>query len=120
MMQGEPATQPSRGLFQTFATRVRRPAWDNAELDELLNLPWDDPRRPNAEYCFERAIQVAGKQQAMSLELRATMSLCRLWMRQDKHRQAHQKLSALYKWFSEGFNTADLREAKTLLSSLAE
>ena len=117
LMQNEPQTQPSRGLFQAFTSRVRRPSWDNVELDELLNLPWDDPRRPSAEYCFERAIQVAEKQQAKSLELRATISLCRLWIRQDKRRQAQQKLSALYKWFSEGFDTQDLRDAKSLLNS---
>jgi predicted ATPase len=72
-----------------------------------------------AEECFWKAIEIAQKQQAKSLELRAVMSLARLWQQQGKHREAHTMLSAIYNWFTEGFDTKDLQEAKALLDSLA-
>jgi predicted ATPase len=71
-----------------------------------------------AETCFLKAIEVARKQQAKSLELQAVMSLSRLWQRQGKHRAAHTMLSEIYNWFTEGFDTKDLQEAKTLLENL--
>ena len=55
----------------------------------------------------------------MSLELRATMSLCRLWQQQGKTADAHQLLAGIYGWFTEGFETGDLREAKALLEALS-
>jgi predicted ATPase len=61
---------------------------------------------------------VARAQQAKSLELRAATSLSRLWRRQGKHAAAHDLLAPVYGWFTEGFNTADLREAKALLEAL--
>jgi predicted ATPase len=70
-----------------------------------------------AEACFLKAIDVARQQQAKSLELRATMSLARLWQ-QGKHDEAHSVLSAVYNWFTEGFDTKDLQEAKALLDGL--
>jgi predicted ATPase len=72
-----------------------------------------------AEDCFLKAIEIAQKQQAKSLELRATMSLARLWQSQGKGREAHQMLSEIYDWFSEGFDTKDLQEAKVLLEELS-
>jgi predicted ATPase len=71
------------------------------------------------ESCFQRALAVARQQQAKSLELRAAMSLSRLWQQQGKQAQAHELLSAIYAWFSEGFDTRDLQQAKALLASLA-
>jgi predicted ATPase len=71
-----------------------------------------------AEACFLKAIDIARRQSAKSLELRATMSLARLCQRQGKHHEAHRMLSEIYNWFTEGFDTKDLREAKTLLESL--
>jgi predicted ATPase len=62
---------------------------------------------------------VARRQQAKSLELRAAMSMSRLWQRQGKHTEAHQLLAEVYGWFTEGFDTADLQEAKTLLAALS-
>jgi predicted ATPase len=71
-----------------------------------------------AETCFQHALDVARQQQAKSLELRAAMSLSRLWQRQGKRAEAHALLADIYNWFTEGFDTADLQEAKTLLVEL--
>jgi class 3 adenylate cyclase/predicted ATPase len=78
-----------------------------------------DPQS-EAEVCFLKAIEIACKQQAKSLELRASMSLARLWRQQGKAKQAHKRLSEIYGWFTEGFDTKDLQEAKALLDELAE
>ena len=69
------------------------------------------------ESCFQHALDVARRQQAKSLELRAAMSLTRLWQNQGKSTQARELLAEVYEWFTEGFDTADLKEAKTLLLS---
>jgi predicted ATPase len=71
-----------------------------------------------AEACFLKAIDIARTQQAKSLELRATVSLARLWQSQGKHHAARNTLSAIYNWFTEGFDTKDLQEAKALLEEL--
>jgi predicted ATPase len=71
-----------------------------------------------AEKCFLKAIEIAQKQQAKSLELRATVSLARLWQSHGKHPAARDMLSAIYHWFTEGFDTKDLQEAKGLLEDL--
>jgi predicted ATPase len=63
---------------------------------------------------------VARQQQAKSLELRATMSLCRLWQQQGKAEDARQLLAGIYDWFTEGFGTGDLQEAAALLKSLTD
>ena len=72
-----------------------------------------------AEECFHKAIEIARQQQAKSLELRATTSLARLWQQRGKQKDAHQMLVEIYGWFTEGFDTADLQEAKALLAELA-
>jgi predicted ATPase len=72
-----------------------------------------------AEESLQQALAVARHQQAKSLELRAAMSLGRLWQRQRKTAQARQLLAAVYAWFTEGFDTADLQEAKALLEQWA-
>ncbi len=71
-----------------------------------------------AEACFHKAIEIARKQQAKSLELRAVMSLSRLWQQQGKKKEAHEMLVEIYGWFTEGFDTKDLQEAKALLEEL--
>ena len=71
-----------------------------------------------AEACFQKALDVARHQQAKSLQLRASTSLARLWQRQKKQVEAHELLSEIYNWFTEGFGTNDLQEAKTLLKEL--
>lgn len=80
-------------------------------------LGQDDPEQ--AEQEFRRALNIARKQEAKSLELRAGMSLARLWQSQGKHEEAHQLLSGIYNWFTEGFGTADLQEANALLEKLS-
>jgi len=72
-----------------------------------------------AEECFQKALDIARRQQAKSLELRGSMSLGRLWQQQRKQEEAHHLLAEIYYWFTEGFDTADLKEAKTLLEELA-
>jgi adenylate cyclase len=71
------------------------------------------------ETCFRQALDVARHQQAKSLELRAAISLSRLWQRQGKRAEARQLLAEIYAWFTEGFDTADLQQAKRLLEELA-
>ncbi len=73
-----------------------------------------------AEACFLKAIEIAQKQQAKSLELHATVSLARLWRTQGKQHAACNMLAAVYNWFTEGFDTVDLKEAKALLEELGQ
>jgi predicted ATPase len=72
-----------------------------------------------AEACFRQAISLARRQSAKSLELRAVMSLCRLWQHQGKRAAARQILKEIYSWFTEGFHTPDLQEAQVLLEALS-
>ena len=73
-----------------------------------------------AEACFQKALAVARHQSAKSLELRAVMSVSRLWQSRGKKAEAQQLLAEIYGWFTEGFDTKDLQEAKALLAELAE
>jgi predicted ATPase len=77
------------------------------------------PDGTQAEACFQQALAIARRQQARSWELRAAMSLARLWQQQGKQGEARQLLEEVYGWFTEGFDTADLQEAKALLEALA-
>jgi predicted ATPase len=77
------------------------------------------PQPEEAEGWLQRALDVARRQEAKSLELRATTSLARLWQQQGKRQEAHDLLAPVYHWFTEGFDTADLQEAKALLEALA-
>jgi predicted ATPase len=92
-----------------------------AELYRLkgeLLLTGSAAQHAAAEACFHQALAVARHQQANSLELRAAMSLSRLWQHQGKREEARQLLAPIYGWFIEGFDTADLRETKVLLEVL--
>ena len=73
-----------------------------------------------AEASFWKAVDTAQQRQAKSWELRASTSLARLWQQQGKKTEARQMLQEIYGWFTEGFDTADLKEAKMLLDALAE
>jgi predicted ATPase len=77
------------------------------------------PDASQAEANFQQALAVARRQQAKLWELRAALSLCRLWQRQGKRAEARELLTPIYSWFTEGFDTADLQEAKALLTALA-
>jgi predicted ATPase len=95
--------------------------WWVAELyrfkGELL-LALSAEKHTEAETCFHQALDIARQQQAKSLELRAAVSLSRLWWQQGKRDDARALLAPIYDWFSEGFDTADLQEAKALLEEL--
>jgi predicted ATPase len=73
-----------------------------------------------AETCFQHAISIARSQQAKSFELRTATSLARLWQQQGKRKEAHDLLAPVYNWFTEGFDTLDLKDAKALLDELGE
>jgi predicted ATPase len=77
------------------------------------------PDMAQAEACFQQALALARRQQAKSWELRASLSLARLWQEQGKKARARQLLAPIYGWFSEGFDTADLQEARSLLDQLS-
>lgn len=93
-------------------------AWVFQLKGELL-LQAEPNTEAKAEACFCRAIEIAQQQGAKSLELRAAMSLARLWQKQGQGEEARQMLTELYGWFSEGFDTVDLRQAKALLEQLS-
>ena len=101
------------------ATKER---WCEAEVHRIAGeIALMSPERDaaKAEGYFERALAVARQQQAKSWELRAAMSLARLWRDQGKPQQARELLASVYGWFTEGFDTRDLKEAKALLEELA-
>src|SRR5262245_19432706 len=96
--------------------------WWEAEIHRLRGvvlLRQTATQQVEAEAWLRRALDVAGRQEAKSLELRAAMSLARLWQQQGKRSEAHELLAPVYGWFTEGFDTADLQEAKALLDVLA-
>jgi predicted ATPase len=84
-----------------------------------LHLREPRPALEQAEACFQRAIDIARRQQAKSWELRAAMSLARLWAERGKRQKAQDLLAPVYGWFTEGFHTADLKEARALLDELS-
>ena len=86
-----------------------------AEVDRIpgeIAPMWPEPDVAKVEAYLERALAVARKQQAKSWELRAAMSMARLWRDQGKTQQARELLAPVYGWFTEGFDTRDLKEAK--------
>jgi predicted ATPase len=95
--------------------------WCEAELHRLkgeLLLQQSSDNAAEAETCFHHAIVIAQNQSAKSLELRAATSLAKLWQSQGKRQDAYDLLAPVYGWFTEGFNTADLKDAKVLLDEL--
>jgi predicted ATPase len=91
-----------------------------AEINRLAGeIAWMSLNAAKAEGYFQRALVVARQQQSKSWELRASMSLARLWRDQGKPQQARELLAPVYGWFTEGFDTRDLKEAKALLEELA-
>src|SRR5262249_43978770 len=72
----------------------------------------------DAEAAFQKSLDIARRQQARSVELRAATDLARLWHRRDRRGEARDLLGEVYRWFTEGFDTADLRDARALLTDL--
>jgi class 3 adenylate cyclase/predicted ATPase len=104
------------------AVEVTKARWCDAEVHRTAGeIALMSPERDvsKAETCFERALVIAREQQAKSWELRAAMSMARLWRDQRKLLQASDLLAPVYGWFTEGFDTLDLKEAKILLNELA-
>jgi predicted ATPase len=85
---------------------------------ELIDFTAQSSRSHEIESCFLKAISVAEHQQAKWFELRAATNLARLWHRQGRKEKAHTMLTKSYNWFTEGFDTADLKDAKALLDQL--
>ena len=92
---------------------------EKSENPSFQPLTPSTPAEAEAEACFLKAIEIARRQQAKSLELRAVTSLSRLWQQQGKKDEARQLLAEIYNWFTEGFDTKDLQEAKALLIELS-
>ena len=117
-------TEEGLGVLTEALTLVNKQgvhAWE-AELLRLkgeLTLTLSIEHQPEAAACFQQALDVARHQQAKSLELRVAMSLSRLWQQQGKRDGAHDLLASVYNWITEGFDTADLKDAKALLEEIA-
>jgi predicted ATPase len=104
------------------AVATTKETWSEAEINRTageIALLSPEPDAPKAEAYFERALAIARTQQAKSWELRASMSLARLWRDHGKVQQARELLAPVYGWFTEGFDTRDLKEAKALLEELS-
>jgi predicted ATPase len=109
--------EKSMSLMET-----NKETWSAAEVHRVageIALMSPRPDTARAEAYFERALEIARAQQARSWELRAATSLARLWRDQGRRAEAHDRLAPVYGWFTEGFDTLDLKEAKTLLGELA-
>ena len=102
---------------EALAVSRRNAEWYRLKGELLLRRSAE--HHAEAESCFCQAIEIARSQGAKSLELRAVMSLSRLWQRQGKRDQARELLAPIYGWFTEGFDTADLQDARALLDELA-
>jgi predicted ATPase len=103
-----------KGELTLKQSDVRRPTSDVGNPQSAIHNP-----QLEAEACFHKAIEIARRQQAKSLELRAVMSLSRLWQSQGKKPEARQILAEIYGWFTEGLDTRDLQEAKALMEELS-
>jgi predicted ATPase len=100
---------------------ISKEKWCEAEVHRIageIELKSPKPDVAKAQAYFERALAVARAQQAKSWELRAAMSMARLWHDQGKREEARDLLAPIYGWFTEGFDTPDLKEAKALLDEL--
>jgi len=105
------------GMADETGSRLWNPEFYRLK-GELL-LARDPAAGPDAETAFRQAIDVARGQSAKSWELRAALSLSRLWQRQGNRDEARRLLQEIYGWFTEGFDTADLRQARALLDELS-
>ena len=115
--------EASRRISEALiAIQTTNESWYEADVHRIageIALRSPEPDVAKAEAHFERALQVALVQRAKSWELRAATSMARLWRFQGKPQQARELLAPVYGWFTEGFETRDLKEAKALLEELA-
>ena len=115
--------EASRCIGEAMTTvETTMETWCEAEISRItgeIALKSSQPNTAKAQGYFERALTVARQQQAKSWELRAAMSMARLWRDQGKRDEARELLAPVYGWFTEGFDTLDLKEAKALLDELA-
>jgi predicted ATPase len=113
-----------RGIGEAMAAvETAKERWCEAEVNRIageIALLSPEPDLAKAEAYFERALAVAREQQAKSWELRAAMSMARLWRDQGRRPQARDILAPVYGWFTEGFGTLDLKQAKAMLDELAQ
>jgi predicted ATPase len=114
----------ARGCIDEATTlaATTKESWCDAEVHRIageIALKSPEANAAKAETYFERALAVARQQQAKSWELRAAMSMARLWRDQGKRTEARNLLAPVYGWFTEGFDTRDLKEAEELLEELA-
>jgi predicted ATPase len=116
---GEGLNMVAEALDMVEQTGFRNHEAELHRLQGEMLLKQDTPESARAESCFHRALDLSRTQQAKSLELRISMSLSRLWQQQGKRKEARMLLGEIYGWFTEGFDTADLKEAKVLLEELA-
>jgi len=118
--QFDDASRCIREAMATIETTQER--WCEAEVNRMAGefALSPEPDAARAELYFTRALAVARAQQAKSWELRAAMSMARLWRDQGKRQQAHDLLAPIYGWFTQGFDTLDLREGKALRDELAQ
>ena len=108
----------AEALTVVHTTGERQHEAELARLQGVCLLAQAIPEEPEAEHCLRQAVAVARQQQAKAFELRAAVSLSRLWQQQGKRTEAYALLAPIYGWFTEGFDTADLQEAKALLEDL--
>jgi predicted ATPase len=104
------------------AMETTKERWSEAEVHRVageIALMSPEPNAAKAEACFERALEIARGQKAKSWELRAAASLTRLWRDQGKRNKARDLLTSVCGWFTEGFETRDLKQARALLDDLA-
>ena len=114
--EGLAALERGRALSEETEDRFILPEFDRIEGEFLLARSAHN--QAEAQACFERAMHLAHARDARCLELRAATSLARLWGEQGKRRKAHDFLAPVYDWFTEGFDTGDLKDAKALLNDL--
>ena len=113
----------ARDCIREAMTQVEttKESWFEAEIKRMageIALLLPDPDATKAEEYFEHALSVSRVQQAKSWELRAATSMARLWREQGKRDEARELLAPVYGWFTEGFDTLDLKQAKVLLDEL--
>jgi predicted ATPase len=124
VLRGAGSGSEALALLDEALARVNRTGerWFEAELHRLKGealLAYSSERAGEAEACYQQALAVAHKQGARFWELRATTSLARLWAEHGERQKTHDLLAPIYGWFTEGFETPDLADAKALLDALA-